>query len=398
MGTSAGWTAEALATGWLVLQLTDSPFWLGLVAGLRGLTQILLSAVGGAVADRIEIRGFLIRNQRFNCVLSVAVALLVMTGDVQMWQVIAFQIGAGLLTAMNAPANQVLLYETVGTSRLLSMRALSFMVMSVARILSAVVCGSLVQVYGVGPAYLFVASGYLFGSLALLGVEPTASVRHTQGAVRSLVEGLRYAAKTQRVREILALSLVTESFGFSHIQMVPVIARDVLAVGAVGLGYLTAASGAGQLAAMLLLASAGNVRRKDLLLLLSTLGYGASIFFFALSPWFAVSLVLSLGIGAAGGIYDSTISTVLQMLVDRDMRGRVIGLYTATWGSNQLGSFGLGVLATLVGTPAAIASCAALVVLTAMRLFPKRVLLATSLTASDEPPPSAIPAPIGPQL
>ncbi len=382
-GTSIGWMAEAIATGWLVLQLTDSPFWLGAVAGVRGLTQLVFSIVGGTIADRTELRRFLARNQRYNCLLFIGVASLVMTGFIQLWQLMVVQVAAGFLQAMNAPANQVLLFETVGPSRLLNARALTFLVMSLTRILSALVCGLILDAFGVGPAYLFVAAGYLLGSLALRGVRATTTRHHTDAAGRSLLDGLAYAMRTVRVREVLVLSLVVEAFGFSHQQLVPVIARDILVVGPSGLGYLAAASGAGQLVATLALAGAGNVGRKDVLLLSSTVAYGGAIFLFALSPWFAASLGLSVFIGAAGGLYDSTISTVLQMIVRADMRGRMVGLYTATWGSNQVGSFGLGVLATLIGTPFAMASFAVLVTLTGLRLVPKRALIDPRLGVGD---------------
>ena len=384
-GTSIGWMAEAIATGWLVLQLTDSPFWLGAIAGVRGLTQLVFSIVGGAIADRTELRRFLARNQRYNCLLFIGVAALVMSGYVQLWQLMVVQVVAGFLQAMNAPANQVLLYETVGSALLLNARALSFFVMSVTRIVSALICGLILQALGVGPAYLFVAAGYLFGSLALRGVRASTSPRHSDAAGRAVLAGLAYAMRTERVREVLVLSLVVEAFGFSHMQLVPVIARDVLVVGASGLGYLAAASGVGQLIATMALAGTGHVGRKDLLLLFSTVGYGGAILLFALSPWFVVSLGLSVMIGAAGGLYDSTISTVLQMIVRSDMRGRMVGLYTATWGSNQVGSFGLGVVATLFGTPLAMASFAAVVILAALRLAPRRALIDPRLGADVEP-------------
>ena len=388
-GNSIGWQAEAIATGWLVLQITDSPFWLGAIAGIRGLTQLTFSIVGGAIADRTELRRFLARNQRYNCLLFVVVAVLVMTGAVQLWQIMAVQIVAGFLQAMNAPANQVLLFETVGPSRMLNARAVSFLVMSLTRILSALICGAIMQAVGIGPAYLFVSSGYLLGSLALRGVRPTAARPSSGAAARSLLHGLTYAMRTERVREVLVLSLIVESFGFSHMQLVPVIARDVLDVGASGLGYLAAASGAGQLVATFALASVGNVVRKHVLLLSSTAAYGVAIVLFALSPWFAASLILSVAIGAAGGLYDSTISAVLPMIVRADMRGRMVGLYTATWGSNQVGSFGLGILATLVGTPVAMASFAAVVSLTALRLVPRRALIDPRVAAPDGDQPAA---------
>jgi predicted MFS family arabinose efflux permease len=394
-GMSTGWTAEAIATAWLVLQLTDSPFWLGVVVGVRGLTQVVFSVLGGTIADRLELRRLIIRNQRVSVLLYIVVALLVITGYIQIWFVVVAQVIAGFLQAMNGPANQVLLYQTVGPSRLLSARALGFMVMSTTRILSALSGGFIIEQVGVGPAFLFVASGYLLGSLALIPLAPTITAPPGAAALDSMIAGLKYSMKTARVREILVLSLIAEAFGFSHQNMVPVMARDILQVGAVGLGYLAAASGVGQLVAMVVLANSGDVRRKDVLLLASTFGYGAAIFLFAFSPWFSVSILLSMAIGATGGVYDSTVSTVLQMIVRRDMRGRVIGLYSATWGSNQVGTFGLGALATVIGTPAAIASFAAVVCVSALRLFPKRMMLDPRHVSLDDPPePSATTAPV----
>ncbi len=398
-GMSSAWTAELLATGWLVLQLTDSPFWLGLVAGVRGLTQLVFSVIGGTLADRRDLRRLLMRNQRYSFLLSILLALLVLTGTIQVWSVLVVQVGFGLLQAMNGPANQVLLYETVGPSRLLSARALGFLVMSVTRIVSALGGGLVIDRIGIGPAYVFVAAGYLLGSIALIPLPFAAAARPAGTAFRSLVEGLRYALRTERIRELLFLSLTTEAFGFSHMQMVPVMARDVLHVGADGLGYLTAASGAGQLAAMLLLANSGDPRRKDAILLGSAFGYGASIFAFALSPAFGLSILLCTLIGATAGTYDSTIATVIQTVVHGDMRGRIVGLYTATWGSNQLGSFGLGALASVIGAPAAIAGFAAVECLSALRLVSKRSLFDPRTTSGEAATPLVVPASIaGPPI
>jgi len=374
VGVSAAFTADALATGWLVLQLTDSPFWLGLVAGTRGVSQLVFSIVGGTIADRMDLRRLLVQNNLINATLAIVVLVLVVTGAVQIWFVLAAQVIAGFLGALNGPANQALLYDVVGPSRLLNARAFGFMTGSVTRIVTALAGGFIISTIGTGQAYGLVALGYVFSASCLLPLPRGGELHPAEAPLRSLVSGLRYVLRTERIRELLLLSFTTEAFGFAHQQMVPVMARDVLHVGADGLGLLSASAAAGQLAATILLASFGDVRRKDVLLLGSALGYGASIIVFALSPWFATSLAIMTFVGGTAGLYDSTIATVIQLTVHGDMRGRVLGVYVASWGSNSVGSFGLGALATVVGAPLAIAAFAAIVCGNTLRLIPKLAL------------------------
>lgn len=148
-------------------------------------------------------------------------------------------------------------------------------------------------------------------------------------------------------------------------------ARDVLQVGAVGPGYLAAAAGVGQLLAMIGLASVGDVRAKGRLLLGSTGAFGLAIVCFAAAPTFPIALVSVMVVGGAAAMYDSAMGTVIQMVVDPEMRGRVLGLLVATFGSNQVSSFGLGSLATLWGAPLALGMCGVLVLANSLRLIPK---------------------------
>jgi predicted MFS family arabinose efflux permease len=374
VGSSAAFTIDALATGWLVLQLTDSAFWLGVVAGTRGISQLLFSVVGGTIADRIDLRRVLVQNAVVSAALAMLVLVLVMTGAIQLWLVLAVQVVAGLLQAMGGPANQALLYDVVGPARLLSARAISFMTMGTARIAASLVGGFVLSRIGTGEAFGLVAAAYLFGATWLVRLPHGGRVRPAESPFRSLVAGLRFATRDERIRELLLLSFTTEAFGFAHMPMVPAMARDVLHVGADGLGLLTACSAAGQLGATVLLASFGDVRRKDLLLLGSAFGYGAAIVAFGLSPWFAFSLLAMAFVGGFAGVYDSTIATVIQLTVRGEMRGRILGLYVASWGSNPVGTFGLGAFATVVGIPFAISGFAAVVCVNALRLAPKRGL------------------------
>ncbi|MBM3460088.1 MAG: MFS transporter, partial [Armatimonadetes bacterium] len=219
--------------------------------------------------------------------------------------------------------------------------------------------------YAVAAAAALVAAGWL-----MLLKPPTRSPVEREPFTRAVRAGLRYGLQTASVRRLLLLSLATEMLAFSYLWMLPVIARDVLSVGARGLGYLGAMQGVGMLAAMLLLASLGDFRSKGALLLASALGFGLFIVLFGLSPWFLLSLLLVGIVGGMGALYDSSMSTMLQLTVSEQMRGRVMGLYVSTWGLNQVGGLVLGGLATALGAPIALAITGGLAAVNALRLVP----------------------------
>jgi MFS family permease len=173
------------------------------------------------------------------------------------------------------------------------------------------------------------------------------------------------------VRRFLWLSLVTEGFGFSYSAMLPVLAKDVLRVGGIGLGYLTASGGLGQLLATLVVAARGHLMDRGRLAVFGAIGFGLSIALFGLSPWFGASLVLAGIVGVMGSIYDSGMATVLLTAASDAMRARVQGFYIATIGFNQIGGFGVGALATLVGAPLAVAASGVVAAAGAIALLPR---------------------------
>lgn len=368
---AAAMTAESLATGWLVLELTDSPLWLGVIVGVRGLSQVLFSVLGGAFVDRVDLRVLLVRNQVLCASIWAVVLVLVQTEHIAVWHLVVVQVAAGGLNAVNAPAQNALTYASVGPRRLLNAKAFGYMGGSVFRILAALVGGYGIAAFGLGAAYALVVVAYVIGSVVLLPAEIAATARAVETPLASLIGGLRYAARTPLVRAVLSLSLVAELFGFSYQYMLPVVARDVLEVGTVGLGYLSAAAGAGQLLAMIVLAAHGDIQRKGRLLVGSTCAFGAGIVLFATAGSLSLAFAALLLVGGAAAAYDSAIATVIQMITAPALRGRMLGLLVATWGTNQVGGFGLGALAALFGAPAALGVCGAVVALNAVRLAPR---------------------------
>jgi MFS family permease len=334
--------------------------------------QLVFSVPGGVLGDRFDRRRVLMFSQLVPGVAVLGLAALVLTGQVRVWQVLAFAMLAGLASAAEKPASSGLLYDTVGEARLLNASAFRFMAGSLVRIVGAVAGGYIIDRLGIGQNFLLAAVAYMAAGGCVLGVStPRTIVRAAEPIAAAIVAGFRYALRTADVRRFLWLSLVTEGFGFSYGTMMPVMAKDVLHVGSVGLGYLTASGGLGQLLATLVVAARGHLMDRSRLAVVGAVGFGLAIALFALVPWFAASLVLAGLVGMMGSVYDSGMATVLLAAASDAMRARVQGLYVATIGFNQIGGFGVGALATLVGAPLALAASGVVAAAGAIALLPR---------------------------
>jgi len=384
--TSAAYTVEVLSHGWLVLVLTNSPLWVGVAVAIRGLSQTICGIPAGVAADRLDRRTVLIITQAAAAAGAVVIAGLVLAHRIALWEVFVYLVLVGCTTAMNRPALNGLVYDVVGETRLLNASAYQFMASSVVRVAGALAGGILIDRFGIGANWILIAVVYAAAAAAVGMLRtPVASRALIEPIARAVVEGFRYSFRTARIRRLLLLSLSIEGFGFSTNSMLPVMARDVLRVGGIGLGYLVAMSGAGQFAATMLVARRAELRHLGTVVVGASIGFGACIVLFAMSPWFALSLVFIALVGAAGTAYDATMSTSFQVGVADAMRGRVLGLYSATFGLSSIGGLCIGAAATIVGTPAALALSGAAVVLSGLGLIHRRHAIGRPADAEPVP-------------
>lgn len=350
-----GMSMELLALGWLVLLMTDSPLWVGVASGLRGMGHVGFGLFGGVIADRMNRRNVLGLLQLLRGLILTVLGVLVLTDKAELWQILAVAPLLGVADAIAAPALQSLIYDTVGPGRLLNAMAAMLAGFHLSWVAGSVVAGTVINTAGVGVGFL-VAAGANFASPALLlRVHSGQPVHHPWEPVwRSLLDGLKYASTNRQIRALLLLSVLVETFGFAYIFMLPVVARDVLQVGASGLGYLSAAGSVGALAGTIVVGGLGEVRGKWSMLATASGGAGVALLLFAVSPWFATSLVLAGAIGLALVVYDATIATLLQLVSAEALRGRILGMYGLTWGFTPLGGFIAGAVASVLNAPVAI--------------------------------------------
>lgn len=348
--TFAGFQVRNMAQAWLVLDLTDSSLWVGIVNAMPGIAIILVSLYAGAVADRSERRGILVRTRFAIAALSFLMAFLVTPGRIEPWHLIPIGLAIGVMFAFNNPASQALAMDVVGRDRLISAVSINTTISNVAQI-AGPAAGGVLLALGLDAAFYLL--GCLYGVSWLLSVlmrtrstSGSTLKRNMPGEIRA---GLRYATGSPVIRGLLAVSMSSIFTGIFQ-AVVPLYARNILAVGETGYGTMLAMQGAGSLVGSLTLMAAGNVRRKGPLLLLSSTMTGGSIVLFAMSGMYPLSLFAMFLMGAAFSIWFVMVPTVIQTNSAPEMRGRVMSIFFMVVLVFQLGWIVGGALDTTIGT------------------------------------------------
>ena len=344
------YAAQNLAMGWLVLETTDSAFWVGAVGATSGVGQVGFGVFAGVLLDRYDKRRVLMIGQLLNALIPLIVGVLVFTDQVALWHLLLVNLFIGVLGSIRAPAFNTINYQLVGQKRILNASAAMNMGHSLASILSPLVTGVLIDQRGQSSGFFLAAGFGLIGVGFIWLISGSFRTKPINETIwESAAAGVHYIWHHAKLRKLLSLSLIGETFGFSFHVMMPVVAREVLGLGATGLGTLSAARGIGATLGTLVVASLGDFRRKGLLLVGSVTGAGIFMILFGLSPWFYVSLVAVALLGGMMTTYDITMKALILMLAGDKWRGRVQAIYTLTYGFVSLGGFLAGSIASLIG-------------------------------------------------
>jgi MFS family permease len=373
---------QIVATGWLVLELTDSPAALGLAGAFSAVPLIVLAAVGGAVADRFDRYRLVVVGYAAYMVPDLILAVLVGTGLVEVWHVYLYALANSTVRGLLTPARQAIVPSLVPREALLSAIALSSILWQGAAVIGPALAGVVVVAWGMPWAFYLDMVAQVIGLALLLAIRLPAPVPGAarRGAGGAVVEGLRYAWGDATLRALLIATAVSSCFGMSYTYLMPVFARDVLDVGPSGLGLLLTMPAAGTILAGLALATAGQFAGQGRLFLLLTAAFALTLVAFAGSGAFGLSLAILLAVGAAGTAAQAVGNTLVQQTVPDRLRGRVLGFWIiATQGAGSLGAVPGGLVAEWWGGPVAVALGAALVLLVALALaLPRAGLRALS--------------------
>ncbi|MQF97957.1 MAG: MFS transporter [SAR202 cluster bacterium] len=347
-----------LAQGWLILDLTGSPFWVGVAAGIGGVGLVIFGAVGGTIVDRFDKKMVLCVLYVFGATVISTIGFLVIYDRIVLWHILLGAFFQGIVMAAQQPAVNSIAHQLVGSNRLLNAMAARLLAMNISRIIGSVIAGYLIYRFGIGSSYVFASSCSIvgLGFLYFVKVESRVLGSTNESFWFSTKQGIKYIFARKNIRELLLLSLIMEAFGFSHLIILPVVAKDVLFVDAMGLGILSAASGVGATVSTLLVAFLGDFKYKSLLLVTTAIFSGVGLVLFAFSNWFILSTILVAWVGGSLMAYDVTMGTLIQLSSKEEMRGRVLGVYGLTFGFTPVGGFFMGWISSLFSAPIAIAT------------------------------------------
>jgi MFS family permease len=380
---SGSWL-QTVAQGWLVLELSNSPFIVGLVPAVSTLPILLFTLYGGVIADRVNRRRSLLILQTLLAVEALALAVLTSMKLISVGWVLVFAAFAGIISAFEVPIRNALVAELVPRESLMNAIALNSASFNLARVLGPAAAGAVIAIGGVASA--FYLNAFSFGAVVwglwrmrLPPHEPPADPPRTLEAFR---EGARYVRHEPWPRTLLFLSGITAMFGFSFLVVLPVFARDTLGTDASGYGALVASVGVGALVGALGLAAfGGRLRhRQRRLAIAAAVGFGLALIGAALTRGFWAALAILTGTGCLMVLHSISANTTVQQDAPDQLRGRVMGFYSlvvlglAPFGSLQVGwvseHFGVRVAYAIGGTICVV--CALLAAWWLRRSLPRR--------------------------
>lgn len=349
---------HSAAQGWLVLKLTDSPFYLGLVGTAGSIPILLFTLAGGVAADRFHKRNIILSMQGILMFLAFTLAFLVTTEIVTIWHVLAIAFLIGTAHAFDIPARQSFFIELVGKKNLLNAIALNSAAFHGARMIGPAIAGAVIGYFGITACFYINGLSFIAAIIGLLKMKFDEDITRrprSKSVSKEFMEGLNYIIGEPKVYKLIALVGIISFFGFPYMTFLPVYAKDILKTGASGLGILMGFAGAGAFAGAGTLAISEDISRKDILLVVAGIIFSTALLIFSLSEtvWLSHVMLLLVGWGAVTQI--ATANSILQLTVPDSLRGRVMSSFTMVFlGMASLGNLAVGSLAYYLGTSTAL--------------------------------------------
>ncbi len=354
----SGTWVQIIAQSWLVLELTNSAFLLGIANAIAAMPIMLFSLVGGVVADRFNKKHIIITTQALSMALAFCLGALVSLKIAAFWNVAIVIAALGLVNAFDVPTRQAFIVELVQRSDLNNAVALNSILFNAARIIGPVIAGFLVGWLGLSSCFYINGASFFAVILALLFIRGDFTGKHKAAGtiMRDITDGAGYVWANKDIRALVAITAISSIFGMANVVLMPIFARDILKVGIKGLAFLMASVGAGAILGALALAAFSHYNKKDVFVKTGTVVLSLSLILFSFSRVYPFSLFLLFCVGWGIITQSATINTLLQLNTPDRLRGRVMSFYTLMFlGMTPVGSFQAGLMAHWFGAPAALA-------------------------------------------
>ena len=352
----AGVQMEVVTLGYLVYDITGSPLLLGVVDTGFSIPLLGLALFGGAIADRVDRRRLLQLGQGATALIAGFIAVDIAAGTVNWVHLFVAALVEGIVFALMWPARQAIIPQLVGTEMLTNAMALSASATGATTLIAPSLAGVLYAFIGPGGVYFLIA-GLGFAALGfctlLPRLEPAAASSHGN-VVADISDGLRYIRRHTLIMVLLGLGLSSALITWPFRMLIPVFIVDVYHMGPESMGLMVAVLGGGSLIGSLIIAALGRWKRGALLLgggLLS----GAALLMVAAIPVYFVAVGIMVLLGLGNSVRLSLNQALLMENAEDVYMGRVVSVYTMSWGLLPLGVLPAGIAAEFIGAPATVA-------------------------------------------
>lgn len=326
--SNVGSWMQAVAQGWLVYRLTDSPFLLGFVGFASSAPSIVLMLPGGVIADQFDRKRVVALSQWAQAASALFLAISIQTNQITVWQIIAAALVVGTAQSFSAPAYQAMIVDLLDDrARLPNAVAMNSLQFNLSRAIGPLIAGAALS--ALGAFWCFLANALSFLPLIfILGRirDRQQPAGRASAILQRLREGFAYVRGDRVVMLLLGIVAAASLFGFPYVNLIPVLARGLFANDAAGIGYLMAASGIGALSGALML-SVTKVRKRLRIVTTSLIIFGIALAAAGVLGRFgAMAMLVICGFTTVTGL--ALCNTMVQQRVPDEMRGRVMAMYT----------------------------------------------------------------------
>jgi MFS family permease len=348
---------DVVVMGLLVLELTDSAFQVALLFVFRWVPMLAFALISGMVADRANRWAIMMVSRMVAVTTTGAVLVLVLADAVEPWHVFIASFFLGGLFVLEFPSRRSLIYDLVGSDRIVSAMSLETINSTLGRFMGPFLAGLLIELTDFSGTYIVLMVVYIVAFVLILVMKGRGPVRAPSPYAfwNTVSRGFKYSVNNSVIRSVLVITLIMNSMAFSVESLFPVVAKNHLGVGPGLTGILISAQAIGSLAAASVIASLAVVRYHGRIFALGLVLQLISLLFFALSPWYPVSFLMLMlaGLGAAG--YSTMQSTIILISSEPEMRGTALGMLGQCIGVAAVGGLAVGVVANYFSAQAAVA-------------------------------------------
>ena len=370
--SNIGTWAQGVAQAWLILELTDSGTYLGIVTSLQFAPILFFSISGGKIADKFNKRKVLMLTNLTAGISALSVATLVLTENIKIWHVMFFAFMLGMGNAIDAPVRQSFNVEVVGKQDLPNAVGLNSTNFNVGRLIGPGLSGLLIAAYGTGVSFLFNGISYLFVILALISIrENELFIEPKKSSSTKIREAMEYVAARPDILAVMITVFFATSFGLNFNIFNTMMATQVFDKGAAEYGALGSILAVGSLTGAIISARLEK-KRGPRFVMIGSMIFSAVLIISAFAPTYLVYSILLPMIGCVALLTFIAANTMVQLRTDSQIRGRVMGIYlTVFLGGTPIVSPFIGIMTQEVGTRPTVAICGLISLLAAIATFAK---------------------------